>query len=233
MADFRINVTDIAGNEHECRVNKYPQSCPICHHSIAPEFVAGICRSDKNDKPQAAFRCTQPNCGRLFIANYHDVSPGLNHLGRVEPVYARDVEFPEPVKEVSPMFVEIYKQAMIAESQNLDQLTGIGLRKALEFLVKDYAASTKPEDEKEIKKSFLSKCIKEHISDTKVKSCAERASWLGNDETHYIKKWGDKDINDLKILIKLTVNWIESSILTEQYSMDMRKKEGGQQVNGG
>jgi hypothetical protein len=36
---------------------------------------------------------------------------------------------------VSPTFVEIYNQSLAAEAMRLSQLTGIGLRKALEFLV--------------------------------------------------------------------------------------------------
>lgn len=39
--------------------------------------------------------------------------------------------------QVSPQFVEIYNQAKAAESFQLDQITGLGLRKALEFLIKD------------------------------------------------------------------------------------------------
>jgi hypothetical protein len=51
---------------------------------------------------------------------------------------------------------------------------------------------------------------------------AERATWLGNDETHYVRKWEDKDINDLKILIKVTLHWIEMELLTEQYKTEMQ-----------
>lgn len=47
------------------------------------------------------------------------------------------------------------------------------------------------------------------------------AVWLGNDETHYYRRWEDKDINDLKLLIKLTANWIEIKELTKNYSEDM------------
>ena len=36
-----------------------------------------------------------------------------------------------------------------------------------------------------------------------------------------MRKWEDKDINDLKTLIKLTMNWIESFLLTEHYKKEM------------
>ena len=36
------------------------------------------------------------------------------------------------------MFLTIYNQSLSAEDNNLDQIAGIGYRKALEFLIKDY-----------------------------------------------------------------------------------------------
>ncbi len=49
--------------------------------------------------------------------------------------------------------------------------------------------------------------------DLRVRQCAERAIWLGNDETHYERRWMGKDLQDLKVLTKLTVNWIHSEAL--------------------
>ena len=54
-----------------------------------------------------------------------------------------------------------------------------------------------------------------------VKTCAKRAAWLGNDETHFVRKWEGKDIEDLKTLIQLTINWIQSDILTRDYEEKM------------
>lgn len=31
----------------------------------------------------------------------------------------------------------------------------------------------------------------------------ERAAWLGNDETHYVRKWPEKDVKDLKSLNRI------------------------------
>ena len=50
---------------------------------------------------------------------------------------------------------------------------------------------------------------------------AKGAIWLGNDETHYERKWVDKDIDDLKTLIDLTLHWINYETLTEQYKESM------------
>jgi hypothetical protein len=50
---------------------------------------------------------------------------------------------------------------------------------------------------------------------------AARAAWLGNDETHYGRKWEGKDLTDLKKLISLTLNWIQAEELTQDVIADM------------
>ena len=99
---------------------------------------------------------------------------------------------------------------------------GVGYRKALEFLIKDYVMQNKDEQTVEIiKKMLLAKCIDYYVDDEMVKAVAKRAVWLGNDETHYVRKWGDKDVQDLKGLIHLTVLWIEKIKETEKLLAEM------------
>ncbi len=54
-----------------------------------------------------------------------------------------------------------------------------------------------------------------------IKGMAERAIWLGNDETHYVRRWADKDIKDLKNLIDLTVYFISMKIKAKKYKKEM------------
>jgi len=68
---------------------------------------------------------------------------------------------------------------------------------------------------------LLAKVIGDYVSDNNIKSVAKRAVWLGNDETHYIRKWEGKDLNDLKKLIDLTVHWIEMEVLTASFEEEM------------
>ena len=50
---------------------------------------------------------------------------------------------------------------------------------------------------------------------------AKRAAWLGNDETHYLRKWEGKDLDELKRLIELTIRWIEMVELSDGYIEEM------------
>jgi hypothetical protein len=133
--------------------------------------------------------------------------------------------FPDEIRSVSATFVEVFNQAIAAEALGLGQLTGIGLRKALEFLVKDFAIQQKPAERAAIEQARLGVCINSYIDDPNVRACATRAAWLGNDEAHYLRKWEDRDIDDLKRLIRLTTNWVENVLLTGHYVENM--KSGG------
>jgi len=106
---------------------------------------------------------------------------------------------------------------------NLQHICGVGYRKSLEFLIKDYLMSEmEDESEKEqIKNKFLGACINDDVKSEKIKAVAKRAAWLGNDETHYNRKWENKDVSDLKRLIDLTLHWIESEIDTKKLLEDM------------
>lgn len=223
-----ISAKNLHGKSQNFTIDRFPDECPVCHTRILPRFVEAIFEKTPGGALhllQGAFQCTTEKCHQLFVATYSRISDTGGKLAQVAPVSPKSHPFSAEIQEVSPTFVDIYNQVIVAEAANLHQLTGIGLRKALEFLVKDYAISQKPKDADKIKAEWLGRCINEYIDDPKIKQCAKLAAWLGNDETHYIRKWEGKDINDLKVLIRLTVNWIENSLLTSKYTKEMEGDE--------
>ena len=102
---------------------------------------------------------------------------------KLAPQTPEEAQLPESVVDVSSNFVEIYNQALAAEAFGLDQITGIGLRKALEFLIKDFLINQNPQSADEVKAKMLGKCIDENVTDANIKATAKLATWLGNDET--------------------------------------------------
>jgi len=217
-----VQAVDLHGHPRKAALTSLPSACPQCHKSIIPKFLTAV--STLHNGVSAIFQCTNDECLQVFIGKYESSRDGANivhALASVTPVRAKPARVPASVEAISPAFVTILNQATAAAAQGLDQIHGIGLRKALEFLVKDFAIAEHPNDAEEIKKTLLAKCIDTYISDPQVKRCATLATWLGNDETHYVRKWETKDIEDLKILIHLTVNWIENFCLTRQYVNDM------------
>jgi len=133
------------------------------------------------------------------------------------------------IRKTSPRcrrsFVAIYGEATAAEARGLKQVAGCGYRKAVEFLIKDFCVKENPADAEAIKTQRLGTVIQERISDPNIKAMAARATWIGNDETHYVRIWTDKDMTDLKALMSLTVSWINTHLLTRKYVKEM--PEGG------
>jgi hypothetical protein len=164
------------------------------------------------------------NATRSSSATSVTITAGGGRLFRTRPFEPAQITFAECIQEVSPKFCEIYDQAHKAEGFSLLQVCGVGYRKALEFLIKDYLIKKHPEDEAAIKAKPLGRCIDDDVEDPKTKAVAKRATWLGNDETHYQRLWIDKDLSDLKTLITLVLYWIEAEHLTEEALTSMPAK---------
>jgi hypothetical protein len=129
--------------------------------------------------------------------------------------------FSEAISTLSPTFVSIFTEATEAMYLGLKQVAGPGYRKSFEFLIKDYAKSLAPTKEQEIESKFSGAVVKDFIPDARIQAVATRRLWLGNDETHYLRKWTDHDVGDLVTLIKLTTHWIEIEQLSKVFVQEM------------
>jgi hypothetical protein len=230
----RMEQISVENGTAHAAYDRKPDICPACHRHahINPMFPQGHispqdAKGSVSAKLQIVFSCPSHSCGTLFIAEYLNAkTPGggwIYSLNRLFPVTFKKYEATEAVAKISPNFVVIFNQAQQAENEGLEEVAGIGFRRALEFLVKDYCILKDPSNSDDIKKKFLGRCIADHMSDQRIKACAERATWLGNDEAHYIRRWSKMDITDLKKLIELTTHWITSEHLTEEYLKEMPK----------
>lgn len=128
-----------------------------------------------------------------------------------------DVILPNNIEKISKEFTSLYQQAATAEAYGLFSICGVGYRKAAEFLIKDYAISKFPENEESIKSSLLGQVISEKLTDfPKIQTLAKATTWIGNDETHYLKKHTDKDLSDLKKFLFATATFITADYDADQ-----------------
>lgn len=208
-----------------------PNQCPQCHQGIVPhdkDCNTIIIREPKSvshytitNIAQFVFSC--PSCERLFIANYkwrHDSAECIFVCS--EPTKTVPPIIREEIRKLSGDFCEIYSQALEADQRKLNRIAGMGLRKALDFLIRDYCKSIFPEENHpDIDDKFLWPCIDRYIQSPVIKEIAQRATWLGNDETHVIRKWPEKDINDLKKLLNITQNSIADEICAKRITKEM------------
>lgn len=221
---INISAVGVAGQQVAQVVDKNPDSCPICHHAIVP-IDLGICRTvnSDNSRLERIFQCPNASCRRLFIARY--IRGMESHLRWHSSVPTEKIDTPhsEIITSISKDYCAIYNEAREAEQNGLGLVAGPGYRKALEFLMKDYLFTihTNVAEKEKIQRMPLGNCIAAYVKNERIAQTAARAAWLGNDETHYVRKWEERDLEDLKRLIGLTVRWIEMEQMTDAAVKDM------------
>lgn len=202
-----------------------PTICPSCAHAIQPILISNRLHYADSQKGEfsAFFQC--PQCYKAFLTSYeisyHKSNTTYTYYNASKCLYSVPYEFKERkfedcIQSVSPSFTKIYNQALKAEYNGLDEISGIGYRKSLEFLIKDFLIVHEKIDSDKVKNTALGNCINTMIDNPQLKIVASRATWLGNDQTHYEQKYKDKDIEDLKRLIDLSVHWITIMYLTDE-----------------
>ena len=191
-----------------------PSKCPHCGRTMSPLHVGQSTSSERTSVSEEGrfsviFRCSFEDCLKYFVIEY--INDNYESASTVNYTYRPPikVKLPENIEKVSPVFVEIYSQATVAESEVLNQIAGVGYRKAAEFLIKDYVISKNPSDEEHIKSIMLGKVIADYLNDfPKIQALAKSVAWIGNDETHYVRRHDGKDIDDLKKFILSAAQFI-------------------------
>lgn len=123
---------------------------------------------------------------------------------------AQTIYFPDIINRISPQFEAIYNEAYVAEKMNLLQICGAGYRKALEFLVYDYAIYKDPNKADEIEKTgTFANLISTYIKEDLLFAHVNAAAWVGNEEIHYYRKHPDLDLKDLIQFIDDVIGVIE------------------------
>ena len=214
-----------------------PSICPCCGCALTQNLspIMAINNSISHNTEcdvYSTYRCT--SCNHLFgILSHHVPNPEKTLNEKYEDIekenleYSCDIvaEYPyaknttifcDEIKNLSSNFVEIYRQAEIAEKENLDQICGMGYRKALEFLVTDYI-HYKNKDTEINDDMTLGAKINTYIDDQRIKELSKKSAWLGNDATHVINKHPELNtIESIKKFINALVHFIKSDLAYEE-----------------
>ena len=125
-----------------------PSYCPLCKHAIQPKELH--LSTFKNEKQRwfisIMYLCK--HCYQTFIVLHKCQLTNTNSFTQ-RSQYSAEIMYIEPnrftpqtfdshIHDVSPDFVNIYNQALAAENSRLNEIAGVGYRKSLEFLIKDY-----------------------------------------------------------------------------------------------
>ena len=215
---------------------KNPNVCPHCHIIINPHFIWQEETSDTDDIPTliTAWTCSNDMCKKVFIANYKLDGQSLK-FSRFLNGLPKGPLWPKPIADLRSgnprvpegehtRFITTYLQSLVAESNGLDELAGMGFRKSIEYLVKDWAIQNKPEDKDRIEKSWLGAVINDYYTG-ELKDILERATWLGNDQAHYNRLFEEFDVDVLKELIELIMVELDRQHKMKHYIDTIQKRK--------
>lgn len=200
--------------------------CPCCGIATSPTFLEGFA-VPHTDLPHTIYTYTAlycTSCHSIYTAIYIS-NRGISdlRLDSVFPKNAKEISFSDNINELSPTFVSLYNQASVAESNiEIYGLAGIGYRKALEYLIKDYLIKIKHQDKDAIIKMDLGNCVNK--LEGQIKTIAKASIWIGNDETHYFRKNPEYDIEDLKLFINTLIHFIEIDFAVNKANSLINKK---------
>lgn len=224
ISAYNADYPDIEKARRTCRYQEVVE-CPTCHFAIEPKPLgAFFIREDESqyETYRLNLLCLCKRCRQIFMSefcgcSYEGFGPiySFSSPEYSAPTTPHNSAISEAIKEMSPNFAETYIQSEAAESQQLFQICGVGYRKALEYLVKDYLCHKYPDSTDVICAELLGASLR-RIDDPRIKTLAERTTWIGNDETHYIRKHEDLSINDMKRFIKALLIYIESELAFEE-----------------
>ncbi|GAB0116287.1 hypothetical protein [Acidisoma sp. 7E03] len=195
-------------------IDRRPDTCPICQTRITPNVMTGGAGGRVYDgNLTIVYVCPSDACREYFLG-YYEKRNGLYTFLRCRPREVLVPELPQFVQRISTNYAEMFRECYCAEAEGLQQLAGVGYRKALEFLIKDYLISRRAEERSAIEEAPLAVCIERYVTDVNVRDVARRAVWLGSEA--YPRPWAEKDLRDLKSVIELVLRWIETEYLTEE-----------------
>jgi hypothetical protein len=211
------------------------EECPLCHYAMDLESNAWRNYHDADTLDQQYFNVfslyTCPHChgGFVIVHTMQGVADNSEEFDISEvqqiacPSTAVDKNVDARIREISPRFCEVYNQCYIAKQNNLSELYGMGLRKALEILVTDYVLTRNPGDKSKIIKIPLHSRIENYFKDSDARTSLLACKYLGNNETHYDNSNSAEDTALLGNLIDDVIYYIERELRGEQAATIIQK----------
>ena len=181
-----------------------PDICPRCGRDLVPTPLFFYYLSHVNAYHHYTATVSCPQCkGAIYLDITVPERGNFTYTGKVINCFPsiQIFDLPKGVDRLYPDFCKIYYQAAVTEARNLSEICGMGYRKALECLVKQYAVKTFPDSADVINKETLMQTIN-RIDNPRIQALSKASAWLGNDQTHLQVKHPDYTVDDIKSFIK-------------------------------
>ncbi|KRL97461.1 hypothetical protein FD50_GL001442 [Liquorilactobacillus satsumensis DSM 16230 = JCM 12392] len=186
-------------------------------------ITSGVVFQNKKNSIALFLKCSRKDCGKFYCLEFPCIADRFLDLREIQPsipyTYSPHLknDLPKNLNNTFPGFKKIYDQSLQAESMGLDEIAGVGYRKAIEFLLKEFVISKNPEKRSEIESKFLGNVINENLDDLpRIQTLAKAAVWIGNDETHFVKIHSEKDLKDMKGFLSAAALYISAELKADE-----------------
>lgn len=199
-------------SDMDCLYQK-PAQCPHCGLGCDPAILKSSLISPFVAKhPRFVvliLQCTA--CEKLFTATY-EVENNKSTLCCMTP--EKPYVFSDSqLESISPRFIETYNQALRARHIGDLNLAACGYRTALEILVKDYAIKELKEPVDKVVPKTLFNAISDYLSADDLLRVADVIRILGNDHTHYERKYPELDFDTLQNYMNIFISLVKNKLL--------------------
>ena len=189
-----------------------PRYCPICLTPQEGRHEESRLWNLGKGKYYGTVMYTCSSCNKRYLVTYNlDITNKTGKFSSFHPALAVTYEN-DLLKSVSTKFISVYSQALRAELAGDIDLAGMGYRKALECLLKDFAITELSADGETVEKLSLYDVIGKYY-DRDIQASADVVRILGNDYTHYESKHPETDFKVLKKYMEIFIALIETKIL--------------------
>lgn len=193
---------------------KVPYKCPHCNKEMTASIIMQSKPIEIEQVKRIALLAKCNICNNFFALAYlFRYNYGKPETILIPYTYTPTInlDIPDNIKEISENFESIYTQSESAYQLGLKQIAGMGYRKSIEFLIKDFLIFLNPKDTDKILKLTLDNAISQ-IDNEKLQNLARMTNYLANDQVHIKTLHPAKDIDDLRNFLKNLVLLISFEI---------------------
>jgi hypothetical protein len=205
-------------SEQRFSIFQLPLVCPNCR-SNAMFSITGKASADRDEEHvytvEVPLHCT--NCKRATIARYEgedtSLGLGLDEFEGLSVVFRHTVPVAPAnrssavLAKISPDFLKAFDEAEAASANGFEDLSGAGLRRALEFLVTDYVRAKHPTEVPD-PNTAVGNLIKHHFKVPEIQMLAEEALKAGHDYVHTQRRT-KRTLAEFRTLVLLISRFIE------------------------
>lgn len=189
-----------------------PTKCPNCNYSVYPNMVDHRCLSFSPNKNLLVIVYKGDCCSVPFYATY-EYNSNKAQLLDIFP-HLKPAVLPDKIKDLSPRFASLYEQSYTAEQNGHIELAGSGYRNAIEVLIKDFAIKKLNAPADSVCNMKLYDAIGTYLTEVNIDtSAADVIRVLGNDYTHYQRKYDEIDFIVVKRYLEIFIQQVDTKLL--------------------